>query len=44
MTLDVDPPPPVSLIEISRVLDETARLLRRHAGRAASYLGRMGER
>ena len=32
MAADVDPSLPVSLIEISRVLEETARLVRRHAG------------
>ncbi len=32
MAAGVDPSPPVSLLEISRVLEETARLLRRHAG------------
>jgi DNA-binding MarR family transcriptional regulator len=32
MVCNAEPPQPVSLIEISRVLEETARLVRRHAG------------
>lgn len=32
MALDAEQSPPVSLLEISRVLEETARIVRQHAG------------
>lgn len=38
MSVDVDLPPPVGLIEIARVLEESARLLRRHARAAGEML------
>lgn len=38
MASDAGQPPPVSLMEISRVLEETARLLRQHADQSSRAL------